>query len=132
MTRVIVGIISKTNSNDELEYLLISANKDFGQFSGHYYPPGGHIEDGETKQEALKREIKEELGLEVEPIEELAETQGDVQDQTTYWWSCSAKSIDMKIDKEEIADARFFTKSEISQLKLWPATKQFFDDYIFK
>lgn len=36
-----------------------------GHNAGFYWTPGGGVEDGETVQEALHREIKEELGLTV-------------------------------------------------------------------
>ena len=37
---------------------------------GKWLPPGGHIEAGETPQEAALREVKEETGLDVELIED--------------------------------------------------------------
>lgn len=132
MKKVVVGIISRVNLQSQKEYLLVSSKKDFGEYTGYYYPPGGHIKKGETKTEALKREIQEELGIEVEPLGEMAETFGDVKGQITYWWLCRITSDDLKINNKELMDARFFTKEEISNLKLWPATKRIFEKYIFK
>ncbi len=40
---------------------------------GYYEVPGGTMEPGETKEEGLKREMKEELGCDVEIVEELGE-----------------------------------------------------------
>ena len=37
-------------------------------FKGQWATPGGRIEDGESAEDCLKREMKEETGLEVEPI----------------------------------------------------------------
>ncbi|MCK4554410.1 nucleotide exchange factor GrpE [Candidatus Parcubacteria bacterium] len=51
--------------NKKGEILLIQSNK-WGDF---WHIPGGHIEMGETSEEALKREIKEETGLEIDNIE---------------------------------------------------------------
>jgi NAD+ diphosphatase len=130
MSQVIVGIISQ-KTDDQIKYLLVSATKDWGKFTGSYYPPGGHIEEGEDKITALKREIKEELNLEIEPIKEVAETKGDVEGQITYWWSCKVIGGKMEIDKEEIKDAGFFSQEEMNNLKLWPATAKFFNNYIF-
>ena len=131
MKKVAVGIITRVVSG-RTEYLLISATKDFGEFTGFYYPSGGHVEDGESDRAAVIREIKEELGITVNPITRSAETDGDVADQTTYWWLCSFDGEIGKVQTEEIADVRWFTKEDIvNEPRIWPATRKVFMDYIF-
>lgn len=47
------------------EYIF-SAERDYGFLKGKWEFPGGKIEQGETPEDALKREIKEELETEIE------------------------------------------------------------------
>jgi len=51
---------------DNGEILLIKDNIKWGDY---WHIPGGHVEIGETCEEALKREMKEETGLEIDSIE---------------------------------------------------------------
>ncbi|MBI5732000.1 MAG: nucleotide exchange factor GrpE, partial [Candidatus Magasanikbacteria bacterium] len=51
--------------NEKDEVLLIRSPK----WGEKWHIPGGHIELGETSEEALKREIREETGLEIDNIE---------------------------------------------------------------
>ncbi len=51
---------------DGKDILLLKRSKDSIIFPGKYDLPGGSVENGETLQEAMHREIKEETGLEVE------------------------------------------------------------------
>jgi nucleoside triphosphatase len=51
--------------NNEGKILLAKSHKWFDK----YTLPGGHIELGETMEEAVKREVKEEVGLDVEVVE---------------------------------------------------------------
>ena len=131
MKNVVVGIISEANANGEESWLLVSSAKDFGEYTGYYYPPGGHIEAGETEEEALMREIKEELSLIARPIARLAISQGDVADQRTYWWQCEVTG-DMEVNPE-LKDAQYFTRAQMeNDVKVWPATRNFFRDFVFK
>ena len=127
---VVVGIISRI-SESKVEYLMVSSNKDYGEYTGFYYPPGGHVQEGEDIQVALARELKEELGIDVVVEKEIAETGGDVKKQVTHWWSCSTESGEFDIQDEHIADARWMTKEEIVMSdRVWPATKIFFVEHI--
>jgi len=48
------------------DYLLIIRRQDNGPGAGNWDIPGGHIEKGENKVDALKREVFEETGLEID------------------------------------------------------------------
>ena len=130
MPKVVVGILSRKRG-DGIEYFLVSSTKDFGEFSGAYYPPGGHIEEGEDEVSALVREMKEELGIDISPTRRIAETLGDVKDQITCWWVSDIVGGDFVVDSKEIANFGWFTRKEMNALHLWPATKKFFEEYIF-
>jgi len=52
------GAVIFRRDNDEISYLLLHYQ------SGHWGFPKGHIEEGESEEETIKREIKEETGIE--------------------------------------------------------------------
>ena len=59
MIRVVCGIIYKDNK------ILLTRRKKEKSSGGVWEFPGGKVEEGECDKEALKRELKEELDLEV-------------------------------------------------------------------
>lgn len=124
---VAVGIIK----NNDGKYLLVSTeNKRFGEFSGAFYPPGGHIDKGENQEKALAREIFEELGIKIKPIRCIATTPGDIESQITHWWECEIIEGSPSIcDKKEISDFGYFSFDEMKKIKIWPATLKFFEKY---
>ena len=62
---VLTGILK---SNDEL--LIVKRNENDDLYPGAWEFPGGHLENGETIKEGLKRELYEEIGfdLDFQPI----------------------------------------------------------------
>ena len=55
---VVAAIIVKENK-------IMIAKRNYGEFNGLYEFPGGKVEPAETKEEALKREIREELEVDI-------------------------------------------------------------------
>jgi len=110
--------------------------------SGRFMSCGGHVEGNELLEEALKREIKEELNLDVEIIykkqfnnvtNELANPLvicNKIFNNKTRLqiveYVCRVKSLDkIKINTNEILEFKLFDKNEIkSSSELTPAVKE--------
>lgn len=71
--------------NDKNEVLLIKRSKDLENEAGKWARPGGKLEFGETVEEAVIREMKEELGIVVEVIGILDVTSNIYPDKGTHW-----------------------------------------------
>ena len=84
---------------------------------GDYKFPGGGLEPSETAEEALKREVKEETGLEVEIFDHIKEKTryypkvGVTKD--VVYFLAKAKTIELKAQEEEIADAVWVDASDV-------------------
>ena len=118
--------------NREGKILLIKSHK----WSNKYVIPGGHIELGEHAVDALKREIKEETGLDVYDIRFLG-FQECIFDEN-YWkrkhfilldFVCKTDSNDVKLN-DEGEEFVWVTVNEALKLDLEPYTRKAIETYL--
>ena len=85
--------------------------------------PGGKIEKGETPQQALKREIKEELGIEIDPGEEMFKIIHRYPDKTVHLHFVKAQAYEAP-KSLDCQDVRLLHPAEIDSYDLAPADKR--------
>jgi 8-oxo-dGTP diphosphatase len=100
-------------------------------FKDHWCLPGGHIDFGETPEEAVKREIKEETGLDIKPrffdyYNEFYEKMGWHAIVLMFYAKAEGE---IKKDKEEVKEVKLFSKKEIFKLRLAFEHKRVLEDY---
>ena len=114
--RVVAAVIRDGNR-------IFATQKGYGNYKGWWEFPGGKIEEGETPQQALVREIREELDTEIEVGELISHVVYDYpefhMDMKCYWCTVVSGSLVLK----EAEDARWLTKEELFSVKWLPADK---------
>ena len=105
----------------ENEGKIFATQKGYGDYKGWWEFPGGKIEPGETAQQALKREIEEELDTEIEVGELIDTVQYDYPKfhlvMDCFW--CKVKEGSLTLN--EALQARWLSKDELFSVKWLPA-----------
>ncbi len=117
--RVVAAIIKATNENGEP--IIFATQRGYGDLKGGWEFPGGKIEEGETPQEALVREIKEELETEIR-VGELIDT--IEYDYPTFHLSMDcfwAEIVSGDLVLKEHEAAKWLTKNELDSVEWLPA-----------
>lgn len=112
--KVVAAIIQKENK-------ILATKRGYGEFINMWEFPGGKIESGETKEQALVREIKEELNIEIS-VDKFAI---DIEYQYPNFYlfmSCFMCSIkEGSIELLEHNDGKWITKEDLNTLNWVPA-----------
>ena len=93
------------------EYCLLGRQKIWPK--GMYSTIAGFVEPGESLEDAVIREVHEETGIIVEKIEYQHSQPWLFPSSLMLGFTATAKGNDIKIDKNELEDARWFSRKEI-------------------
>ena len=117
--KVVAAVIKAVNKNGE--DIIFATQRGYGEFKDGWEFPGGKIEEGETPQEALKREIMEELDTEIS-VGELIDT--IEYDYPTFHLSMDCfwcEVIKGNLVLKEAEDAKWLKKNELDKVDWLPA-----------
>ena len=112
--RVVAAVIRRDD-------MIFATARGYGEFKGGWEFPGGKIEDGESPQEALIREIDEELDTKISVGELIDTIEWDYPDfhlsMDCFW--CEIVSGDLVLNEHE--DAKWLSKEELNSVEWLPA-----------
>ncbi|MBI5346680.1 MAG: NUDIX hydrolase [Chlamydiae bacterium] len=126
-------IVMDQNTN---QFLLVDHKK-----AGLWLPPGGHVEINEHPKETVKREVKEELGIEADFLFEeplfltVQNTVGNTALHTdvSLWYVLKVNKNDyLKYDTSEFHKIQWFNRQDIPFEKTEPNLKRFINKVIKK
>ena len=116
--RVVAAVIKAEKKG---EPIIFATQRGYGEFKDGWEFPGGKIQEGETPQEALKREIMEELDTEIEVGELIDTIEYDYPEfhlsMDCFW--CSIVKGDLVLKEHEAA--KWLTKESLDEVDWLPA-----------
>ena len=100
---------------------FFATQRGYGEWKDWWEFPGGKIEPGEAPEDALKREIREELATEIEVGDLLKTVEYDYPKfhLTMHCYLCSIISGQLSLLEHE--DARWLTKDDLNSVRWLPA-----------
>jgi 8-oxo-dGTP diphosphatase len=101
-----------------------ATQRGYGEFEGMWEFPGGKIEPGESQETALKREIQEELGVDITIGELLCTTEYDYPTfhLTMHCYLCSVASGEIEL--REHKSAQWLTAETLDSVEWLPADEK--------
>lgn len=112
---------SSCSRNDKGQTIILSTQRGYGEFKDSWEFPGGKIENGETPQEALKREIMEELDTQIEVGTLIDTIEYDYSDfhLSMYCFWCEIVRGNLVLKEHE--NAKWLTKEQLQDVEWLPA-----------
>ena len=112
---VVAAIIRDANGR------ILSTQRGYGEWKGRWEYPGGKMEGGETPEDALKRDIREELSTEISVDEFFCTVDYDYPafHLTMHCYLCSMLTGALRLNEHKAA--RWLKRDELSGVKWLPA-----------
>ena len=127
--RVVAAVIKEKTANGER---IFATARGYGEYKGWWEFPGGKIEQGETPQQALVREIKEELTADIKVGELIHTIEYDYPNfhlsMDCFW----TEVVNGQLVLKEAEAAKWLGKDEMDSVKWLPADLELVEKIIIK
>lgn len=113
--------------DSESKKQIFATQRGYGEFKDWWEFPGGKIEEGESPEDALKREIREELATEISVGEKIATVEYDYPTFHLTMECFLCHVVSGKLTLLEHENAKWLVESELATLNWLPADKIILD-----
>jgi 8-oxo-dGTP pyrophosphatase MutT (NUDIX family) len=98
------------------------------KWSGYWSPLSGRIEPGESQEEAVVREVREEIGLGVRPVLKVWECYTDDGEFLLHWWTVDIVEGHLTLEPGEASAARWVKTADFLRLEpTFAGDREFFE-----
>lgn len=118
--KVVAAVISDSLENPKK---FLATARGYGEFKGKWEFPGGKIEVGETSQQALIREIQEELNVKIKVCDLIDTVEYDYPKFHLSMKCFLCVIVDGEIIFKEAEDAKWLDKNELYSVDWLPADR---------
>ena len=122
-----MDVVAAIIENNDGDILIAKRNSKKSQ-GGLWEFPGGKIEKNESADDAIKREIKEELNIDIEINKWLIEKRHEYPEKTINLILCSDKWIGGELDLSEHEDSKWIKKEDIFNFQFADADKEIINE----
>lgn len=122
MQRIIAAVIKRNNE-------IMIARRNYGALKGYWEFPGGKVEAGETDEECIRREIKEEFLVEIELEKFLGIETFEIQNNPYEMAFYQVKLLNDNIVLTVHSETAWLTKDKLKEYRLAPVDEKFVKKY---
>lgn len=122
---VVAAVIFRSSVDGKKQ--VFATQRGYGEWKGWWEFPGGKIEAGETPQDALVREIREELATEIRVGEKIRTVEYDYPDFHLSMQCFSCEVVSGKLELLEHESAAWLSAENLRSVKWLPADEAVLD-----
>ena len=112
----VIMVVTKTFA-DGIERCLLGRQAVWP--SGMYSSLAGFVDPGETLEQAVAREVKEEAGIDVDDVTYVASQPWPFPSSIMLGFFAKATSEQINVDKDELDDAKWFSREDLANFGNW-------------